>query len=344
MTDQGCYGNNYARNSRKSANQLTYFHSCASGVRDAFNVYSVLEIIPVGRGQVRIRGVETGTYLAMNSNGTIYGSESANDEETVFLETTSANYFLYKRLGGFNQSPHLMNNDKHWPSLNFVFCKYFSWCCSKAYAHLDWYLGIKRNGQTKNGEKTWYPWGQKAVLFVHRKPFMEIHPLKQLRNRHGFTLTISVDGKVKGREVMEVRCSSFLMAKHYCVIVLIGTREDFSKESVLEFTPSNPPGAFRIRGVASRMYLAMDSKGRLYAEKDRLNDNTLFTEHSMVLLRETANHSLSLLKCLASLGSLLCVSVGPMGTSRMARRYQEVWKAQKGAQDRLSGGAEGDPV
>lgn len=54
------------------------------------------------------------------------------------------------------------------------------------------------------------------------------------------------------------------------------------KFSVLEFTPSSPPGAFRIRGVESDLYLAMNEKGWLYGERNRLDENTLFTEHALV--------------------------------------------------------------
>jgi hypothetical protein len=54
------------------------------------------------------------------------------------------------------------------------------------------------------------------------------------------------------------------------------------KFTVLEFTPSTPAGAFRIRGIESDLYLAMDEKGRLYGEKDRMSENALFTEHAQV--------------------------------------------------------------
>lgn len=73
-------------------------------------------------------------------------------------------------------------------------------------------------------------------------------------------------------------------------LCLIGSKGDFDSRSVLEFTPSNPPGAFRIRGVDSDLYLAMNAKGRLYGEKDRLNENTLFSEQSLVTLMQI--HSL----------------------------------------------------
>ena len=52
--------------------------------------------------------------------------------------------------------------------------------------------------------------------------------------------------------------------------------------ALLEFIPSNPPGAFRLRGVASNLYLAMDKKGILYGEENYEDDHTLFVEHADV--------------------------------------------------------------
>ena len=181
-------------------------------------------MIAVDVGEVRIRGVETGIFLAMNENGKLFGTENVDDDSTVFVEELiSDRYLVY---------------------------------LSKKYAHMGWYVGIKRDGNPKNGKKTFYPWGQKAILFVPRKPFVEDQPLKILRNRHEFSLIIEDDGKVRG------------------------VPDEFHKNAVMEFTPSNPPGAFRIRGVESGLYLAMDSKGRLYGQKDALNEDALFTEHS----------------------------------------------------------------
>lgn len=61
-----------------------------------------------------------------------------------------------------------------------------------------------------------------------------------------------------------------------------GTKEEYDPHSVLEFTSSDPPGAFRIRGVEADLYLAMDEKGRVYGEKNRQHEGTLFQEHSQV--------------------------------------------------------------
>lgn len=40
---------------------------------------------------------------------------------------------------------------------------------SKKYAHLGWYLGLKKSGKGKRGHKTEY--GQRAVQFLPRHPY-----------------------------------------------------------------------------------------------------------------------------------------------------------------------------
>ena len=42
---------------------------------------------------------------------------------------------------------------------------------SVRWSHLGWYVGIKRSGKVKKGEKTWYPGGQKAIQFSHVRPY-----------------------------------------------------------------------------------------------------------------------------------------------------------------------------
>ena len=45
--------------------------SFLSGIRDAFDPKAVLQLIPLGVGEVRIQGLESGLYLAMNSKGVV---------------------------------------------------------------------------------------------------------------------------------------------------------------------------------------------------------------------------------------------------------------------------------
>ena len=140
-----------------------------SGIRDAFHPHSVLQLIPVGVGEVKIQGLESSLYLAMNSKGSnfcnvplrlpkyqkrirrknlqgrLYAEDDESNDATIFLETSNGYY------------------------LNYL---------SKKYAHLGWYIGLTKEGRAKSGRKTWYPWGQKAIQFVARKAYDEPHPLR----------------------------------------------------------------------------------------------------------------------------------------------------------------------
>ena len=82
-----------------------------------------------------------------------------------------------------------------------------------------------------------------------------------MKNRHGYLLTIQNDGIVNG--------------------ILEGS-STLTENAILEFTPTEPPGAYRIRGVSANLYLSMDNKGKLYGESDRSNGATVFAEHSLV--------------------------------------------------------------
>ena len=89
-----------------------------------------------------------------------------------------------------------------------------------------------------------------------------IYICRQIKNRHGYLLSILHDGTVKG--------------------VLEEENSTNNPNTILEFTPTEPPGAYRIKGIASNLYLSMDSKGKLYGEADRSNGATVFAEHSQV--------------------------------------------------------------
>ncbi len=55
-----------------------------------------------------------------------------------------------------------------------------------------------------------------------------------------------------------------------------------NRSAVLEFIPSIPLGAYKIRSVSTGLFLAIDSKGRLYGEPDRNDEGTVFAEHTDV--------------------------------------------------------------
>jgi hypothetical protein len=46
-----------------------------SGVREAFHPNAVLELSTVGVGEVKILGLESNLFLAMNAEGQLYGEE-----------------------------------------------------------------------------------------------------------------------------------------------------------------------------------------------------------------------------------------------------------------------------
>uniref|UniRef100_F6Y3G3 Fibroblast growth factor n=1 Tax=Ciona intestinalis TaxID=7719 RepID=F6Y3G3_CIOIN len=61
-----------------------------SGTQESHNQYAVLEFISTGIGSLTIRGVASGLYLAMNSKGRLYASETFN-RECIFYETVLEN-------------------------------------------------------------------------------------------------------------------------------------------------------------------------------------------------------------------------------------------------------------
>ena len=48
-------------------------------------------------GEVRIKGLETGLYLAMNAEGRLYTEEDPKNESTIFIESTEGHYLTYLR-------------------------------------------------------------------------------------------------------------------------------------------------------------------------------------------------------------------------------------------------------
>ena len=60
-------------------------------------MYAVLEVIPVGIGEVQLRGVETGLYVAMNKEGRLYGESAAATDNTVFIENLLGQSLVYLR-------------------------------------------------------------------------------------------------------------------------------------------------------------------------------------------------------------------------------------------------------
>ena len=74
-------------------------NSSFSGVREAFNPFAVLELSPANLevGEVRIKGLETGLYLGMDSEGRLYTESDQTNESTVFIESAEGHYLTYLR-------------------------------------------------------------------------------------------------------------------------------------------------------------------------------------------------------------------------------------------------------
>lgn len=106
------------------------------GTREFYNIYAILEVRAVGKGEVQIRGVDSNLFLAMSHKGKLYGEPNELKENTVWVETLSGAFYNY---------------------------------LSKKYAHMGWYLGLKKSGKPKRGHKTEY--GQRAVQFLPRHPY-----------------------------------------------------------------------------------------------------------------------------------------------------------------------------
>ena len=72
---------------------------CIAGVREAFNPYAVLELSLASEyaGEVRIKGLETGLYLAMSSEGRLYAESDPSNDATIFIESPEGYKLTYLR-------------------------------------------------------------------------------------------------------------------------------------------------------------------------------------------------------------------------------------------------------
>ncbi|XP_055036409.2 fibroblast growth factor 1b [Misgurnus anguillicaudatus] len=96
------------------------------------DIYTLLKVKAVKAGVVAIRGHETGLYLAMDKSGKLYGTGTFNDE-CYFIEKIEENHYNTYRSQWHQEDG-------------------------------DWYMGIKKNGRTKNGKRTHK--GQNAIYFL----------------------------------------------------------------------------------------------------------------------------------------------------------------------------------
>ncbi|XP_066952611.1 LOW QUALITY PROTEIN: fibroblast growth factor 1-like [Macrobrachium rosenbergii] len=118
-------------------NLTIYPDMSVKGTREFYNIYAILEVRGRQQGEVQVRGVnDSEALLAMSPKGKLYGEPNELKENTVWVETLSGAFYNY---------------------------------LSKKYAHMGWYLGIKKSGKGKKGHKTEY--GQRAVQFLPRHPY-----------------------------------------------------------------------------------------------------------------------------------------------------------------------------
>ncbi|XP_027238241.1 fibroblast growth factor 22 isoform X1 [Penaeus vannamei] len=54
-------------------NLAIYPDMSVKGTREFYNLYAIMEVRAVGKGEVQIRGVDSGLFLAMSSKGKLYG-------------------------------------------------------------------------------------------------------------------------------------------------------------------------------------------------------------------------------------------------------------------------------
>lgn len=129
------HGNKMQLFSKTNYNLAVYADGSVRGTRDDTDLHSLLEIITAGiPGHVRIQGILTKLFVAMDGRGRLYGEPNMSEEGTVFIESFQGSYNSY---------------------------------LSRKFSHMGWYLGIKKSGKFKNGSKTTYR--QKAVLFLPRR-------------------------------------------------------------------------------------------------------------------------------------------------------------------------------
>ncbi|XP_048346732.1 fibroblast growth factor 1 isoform X2 [Sphaerodactylus townsendi] len=100
------------------------------GTMDRKDRYIQLLLSAENLGEVYIKCVESGQYLAMDDTGLLYGSLPT--EECLFLERMEENHY--------------------------------NTYTSKKHADKNWFVGLKKNGKSKLGPRTHY--GQKAILFL----------------------------------------------------------------------------------------------------------------------------------------------------------------------------------
>ncbi|XP_046670412.1 fibroblast growth factor 1-like [Homalodisca vitripennis] len=129
------YGRRMQLYCRTGYNLVINEDATVEGIDADMDACAIMEFTSVDfGGLVRIRGIKSNYYLAMNKKGRLYGEPNPEEDETVFIEGVLGQYNTYM---------------------------------SYKYKKFKWYVAIKKTGKQKPGHKT--KWGQKAIQFLPRR-------------------------------------------------------------------------------------------------------------------------------------------------------------------------------
>lgn len=107
-------------------------------------------------GAVKIRGIATDLYVTMNENGIVYG-------QVGFLCFCVVCIFLIIYFKCSSEVESAIFKERFQGSYNTYL--------SEKYTDNEWYIGIKKSGEIKQGPKTKY--GQKAIQFLPNRKLFE---------------------------------------------------------------------------------------------------------------------------------------------------------------------------
>ncbi|RZC32117.1 FGF domain containing protein [Asbolus verrucosus] len=129
------YGTKMQLYSKTKHHLSVYPDGVVRGTPDDNDLHTFLKLTSAGYpGHVRIKGLLSNLYVAMDKKGRLYGEPDMMEAATIFIESFQGSYNTYLSL---------------------------------KYAHLGWYIGIKKSGKCKRGPQTAY--GQKAISFLPRR-------------------------------------------------------------------------------------------------------------------------------------------------------------------------------
>lgn len=210
---------------------LAIYHSHGvRGTRDENDLHTLLEIINAGYpGHVRIKGTATNAFVGINSHGRLYTEIEEKEEATVFIESLQGSYNTY------------------------LSCKY---------AYLGWYIGLKKSGTPKIGQKTKF--GQKSIMFLPTR-----HKIKNMN--------FGSDDGGFGTKMKLFSETGYNLAIRYHGTVE-GTQDENDTDCCLQMISAGP-GLVQIKGLESDLCICFSDDGELYGEQEETNEATIFHEN-----------------------------------------------------------------